>query len=330
MIVEAKRMQVRKAVQNDLIALPNPGAVHPWYYVEKKRAQEVIYSILDRDVIHLSGGTGSGKTEGIEVIVKNWAVVCRCLGIRESRSKCYLFPIILSNLQGPDELYRRRSINEQGTYDEIQPALETYKKAIELSQEKNQRVIIWFPEIGRTLPSIQNGIIAFIQEKIRDDHGNILGNGSKITVIADSNYQAQDDHGNYVGLTPMDGALSGRFTSNIHWDYYSSRQEFDILCQVMGASNSETEFIVKVLLDFAHKVRKKKLAGELASLPFPNFRHYFSFIRKVENKRFELDQIFKLVFYGTANYEDQKSAGVLLNMTLHRGEEKYYFRNSIA
>ncbi len=309
MIIEAKRSQLRKASGTDLVALPNKGSSLPFYYMPVVRLKEFVHSILEPGSrVFINGNTGTGKTEGLHVIVNNWRLVLRILGINSAPKNAHLLHVNLSAVQGIDELFRRRSIRNGNTYDEMQPALATLKQALRLQEDPDNIAIWWLSELLRCLPEIQHGILGMIQNRIFDDQGKYIGDGSSLRIVCDSNFGASE-HGDYVGLAQFDGALSARMTANLNWDYLPFKDELEILMCIVSHEIEDREAILYSMLAFCHEIRKTKIKkGDFASIPYPNMRSYLSFIRKLEKGIFEIEDLYRIVFYGSGTPNDQVKA----------------------
>ena len=210
----------KRAADDDLIALTTGSGP---FYVKKEILESMVHGVRDREVIHLSGGTGTGKSTLGNILPRNWRSLCVNMGIDYQALKVFTIPLV--HYQGPDELFTRRAIAENRTLDEDQPPLKAAKEAMSLN--KDHDIIMWFQELGRTHTSVQHALVtSFLNDQVYDHHGQNLGN-LNACILMDSNYQDREG-GNYL-LHDLDGALQSRFTLQLTLGYLEMQREKEIL-----------------------------------------------------------------------------------------------------
>ncbi|MDH3244028.1 MAG: AAA family ATPase [Saprospiraceae bacterium] len=282
-----------RATKRDLIALKDHDKD---FWIRKEVLHALVLGIRDQLVVHLTGGTGVGKSTLVSVLPKNWRNLCRNIGI-EYRNLVVL-PVPLIHYQGPEELFTRRAIQNNGTCDEDRPPLLAAKKAMKLNGQHD--VIIWFQEVGRTPPSVQNSLISgFLTDPFYDHNGKNLGR-LDACVLMDSNYQDKDN-GNYL-LHELDAALQSRFTLQLTLDYLDQDMEKRVLRELIDVPQDQLEKLVQ----FTHQLRESKRAGDYKSVPFPTFRQYVALGKQAKWPDFEMEEALRTVFYGGAGQGDRE------------------------
>jgi hypothetical protein len=226
----SKPGEYRKAGPNDLIELrPVPGQ-NP-LFLPKWFLEVLVYAIANHEIIHVSGPTGSAKSsviEALHLVPENFQTICTGLGFRPLPIK--LYPIEMATFEAPGDLYQRRSLQGGTTFDEPSRLVQ----ALENASQANGKVypLVWLREMGRVhSSSVQGGLLNLMSKyDILLPDGRRL-NGSKVSWVADSNYQAEGDSTHT--LVTLDDALKRRFTINLTLDYLDPLQEIQVLHHVI-------------------------------------------------------------------------------------------------
>jgi hypothetical protein len=226
----SKPGEYRKAGPNDLIELrPVPGQ-NP-LFLPKWFLEVLVYAIANSEIIHVSGPTGSAKSsviEALHLVPENFQTICAGLGFRPLPIK--LYAIEMATFEAPGDLYQRRSLQGGTTFDEPSRLVQ----ALEHASQANGKVypLVWLREMGRVhSSSVQGGLLNLMSKyDILLPDGRRL-NGSKVSWVADSNYQAEGDSTHT--LVTLDDALKRRFTINLTLDYLDPLQEIQVLHHVI-------------------------------------------------------------------------------------------------
>ena len=218
--------EYRKAGPTDLIEmLPVPGGNA--IFLPKWIVEVMVYGIVHNEMIHISGPSGSCKSsllESLYRVPRNFEMVCRGLGYTPLPFK--LYPIEMVTFEAPGELYERRALEDGSTYDEMSLLVSALEDA---SRHADQfYTTIWLREIGRVhSSSVQGGLLNLMTKGDIVLPGNKRIDGSRITWVADSNYQAESDATHT--LVTFDDALKRRFTIQLTLDYLSASEETIVL-----------------------------------------------------------------------------------------------------
>jgi len=228
--------EFRKAGPYDLIELePVPG--QNALYLPKWLLEVLADAITNYEIIHLSGPTGSAKSSIIEAlhqVPENFQALCESLGLRPLPIK--LYAVEMATFEAPGELYQRRSLRDGTTFDEPSRLVQ----ALEDASQANGHFypLVWLREMGRVhSASVQGGLLNLMSKyDILVPDGRRL-DGSKISWVADSNYQAEGDSTHT--LVTLDDALKRRFTINLTLDYLDPYQEIQVLRNILGEGADE-------------------------------------------------------------------------------------------
>jgi len=216
----------RKAGPTDLLELlPVPGG-NP-IFLPKWIVEILVYGIVHNEIIHISGPSGSCKSsllESLYRVPRNFELVCRGLGYKPLPFK--LYPIEMVTFEAPGELYQRRALKDGSTFDE-KSILVTALEAASATSD-NCYSTIWLREIGRVhSSSVQGGLLNLMSKGDIVLPGDRRIDGSRISWVADSNYQAESDATHT--LVTLDDALKRRFTIQLTMDYLSAAEETIVL-----------------------------------------------------------------------------------------------------
>jgi hypothetical protein len=225
----------RKAGPTDLLEmLPVPGG-NP-IFLPKWIVEILVCGIVHNELIHISGPSGSCKSsllESLYRVPRNFEMVCRGLGCKPLPFK--LYPIEMVTFEAPGELYQRRALRDGSTFDEKSLLVAALEDAS--ASAGKCYPAIWLREIGRVhSSSVQGGLLNLMTK------GDIVLpqdrriDGSRISWVADSNYQAESDATHT--LVMLDDALKRRFTIQLTLDYLSAPEETLVL-QHLAASASQ-------------------------------------------------------------------------------------------
>lgn len=223
--------EYQNAGSADLIELlPVPGG-NP-LFLPKWIIEMIGYGIVHHEFIHLSGPTGSAKSSLIEALSRvpdNFQTICAGLDVPLLPLQTYT--IEMSTYETPGELYFRRALKQGTTYDEKSKLVEALEDA---AKSKGKCYpLIWLREIGRVhSSSVQGGLLNLMAkgEIIFPDGSRVDGHG--ISLIADSNYQAESDSTHI--LATFDDALKRRFSINLTLDYLSAEKEVQVVQHIIN------------------------------------------------------------------------------------------------
>ncbi|MCK4787823.1 MAG: hypothetical protein KAV87_28975 [Desulfobacteraceae bacterium] len=225
-----KPKEYKKAGPTDLIELlPVPGG--NVLFILKWIIEVLIYGIVHHELIHLSGPTGSAKSsllEALYLVPENFQGGCSGLGFEVRPLK--LYPVEMATYEAPGELYQRRSLKDGTTYDEKSRLVDALEDAVMSNSEFYP--LIWLREIGRVhSSSVQGGLLNLMTKGdiLLPDGSRI--DGSAISWVADSNYQAEQD-ANHT-LVTLDDAIKRRFSINLTLDYLTGEQEEEVLQHIL-------------------------------------------------------------------------------------------------
>ncbi|MEW6386508.1 MAG: hypothetical protein AB1491_03215 [Thermodesulfobacteriota bacterium] len=306
-----------KAGPTDIVELlPVPGH-HPLFLV-KWVVDTLVYGIVHREIIHLSGPTGTAKSsllEALYLVPENFRAVCEGLGFSALPLK--LYAIEMCKFETPGELYSRRALKAASTFDEKSCLIEALEDAA--GSSGSFFPLIWLREIGRChSASVQSGLLnlMFKGDIILPDGRRL--NGEEIAWVADSNYQAE--HEAVHTLVTLDTALKRRFTINLTLNYLSAAQEAMILEYLLRRGHSyggngiiNKELIMKIV-ELGGLIRQQQTEGNLRSVPPPTIYGYQAFLRMAQNLRhLSLPQVALATLLGNASLEDQQVAAGVLN-----------------
>ncbi|MDY6988904.1 MAG: AAA family ATPase [Thermodesulfobacteriota bacterium] len=230
--------EYRKAGSTDIVEmLPAPGCNR--LFLPKFVLEILVYAIVHREFIHLSGPTGSAKSsllEALHLVPENFRAICGGLGYAVLPLK--LYPIEMTTYETPGELYQRRSLRDGSTFDEKSRLVDALEDAAASGEDCYS--LIWLREIGRVhSSSVQGGLLNLMTKgDIVLPEGSRLA-GEAISWVADSNYQAENDSTHT--LVTLDDALKRRFTIQLSLDYLSPEQEVSVLQHMLRKEKNERD-----------------------------------------------------------------------------------------
>ncbi len=250
-------------------------------YLPKYQLETLVYAIVHSEAIHLSGPTGSGKTNLIKAmwhVPENFNSVCMALGYPVKPLK--ICPVEMATYETPGELYSRRSLRDGCTYDEESEIVQALKSAA--ANEEDCYHCIWLREIGRThSSSVQGGLLDLMTPgdvTLPGGKQHISTGGTSLAWIADSNYAATD-MANHT-LTTFDDALKRRFTVNLTLEYLSPDQEVDILSALLADENiAQDADLMKKTIQLGKLIRHGKEEGNFQSIVPPTISGYLAYYK---------------------------------------------------
>ncbi len=303
----------QKAGPNDLVELQSPGGAGHGLFYKKNVLHYLTLTIAEGGCLHLSGNSGSGKTSLIEAVAndpENWRHLCLHNGIEHKPLN--LFRLAAYNFDSPNEVWHRRAINANGTYDEIQQLIVFIEYAIEHPDEGYFAVNIM--EIGRMRPQIQNALVHLITrgDIINPLNGNSIGRAS-IAYIADSNYVAAEQH-DFL-LAEKDTALFNRINeTGIEISHLGQEEEFTILKSIkskIGCRELPDELLEKITY-LGHLIRREQLEnGALTSINPVSMRQYMSFMKKAARSNMPPEELVEVTLFALASKEDRSTINEL-------------------
>lgn len=305
--------EYQKAGPSDLIRLlPVPGG-NP-LFLPKAQIEILVYAILNHEIVHLSGPTGSAKTsliEALHLVPENFRAVAAALGHPARTLRVY--PIEMATYEAPGELYQRRALRGGTTYDEESALVRALTEAAELNGKYQH--LVWLREIGRVhSASVQGGLLDLVTKGDITLPGGRRVNARAVAWVADSNYQAESEATHT--LVTLDDALKRRFTVQITLDYLSAEQETQVLLQLAGGKDAPpaTQELVLHTVRLGQAIRRHKAEGTLLSVPPPTIYGYLAFLRMARAlPHLSLQQVALATLLGNASPEDQKPAAGILN-----------------
>ncbi|NND34906.1 MAG: hypothetical protein HKN76_20135 [Saprospiraceae bacterium] len=315
----------RRAGNNDLIELKPPKGINPLFY-RKKDLHMLALTIADGGCIHISGGSGTGKTSllfALTEVQQNWVRLCIYNNLEEKPLK--MFRLAAFNFDSPGEMWYRRAINADGTYDEKQNLVEFMEDAIANPDDAYYAVHIM--ELGRTKPSIQHALVHLLHDgEIVDPlTGNSIGSGENIAFIADSNYAAADKH--TFLLAEQDTALFNRINqTGIIIDHLSQQEETKILMSIRRALNVDNvpDALVEQIAQLGHLMRvEQNENGALSSVNPVSMRSYISFLKKASKSDLPPEDLADMTLFALASAEDRGVINELKSIVF--GIQKYRY-----
>jgi MoxR-like ATPase len=308
--------EFRKAGPNDLIEMrPVPG-FHPLFF-KKSDLELIVYAITSHEYCHISGPTGTAKTSLIEALYRvpeNFQALCAAIDC--PRKPLQIYPIQVLVFETPGELYVRRALKDGATFDEKSIVVLALEEAFGL--RKSHYVLLWLRELGRVhSSSVQGGLLDMMYPgDITLPDGSRI-DGSEISWIADSNYQAESDATHT--LVVFDAALKRRFCINVTLDYLPLQQEIVVVKEILkkekprGFQRTDEELIEKVVR-LGEGVRRQRAEGNLHSAPPPTISGYLAFMRMaIRLRHLSLQQVALATVLGHCSREDSKQAAAVLN-----------------
>ena len=292
-----------------LLAAPGCNSL----FVEKAWLETLVYGICNYEFIHLSGPTGSGKTSIIEAltVAENFRALCNAVGFKEK--PLTLYPIEMVIFDTPGELVQRRALDKGTTYDENSALVGAIMAADKA--KKQSYPVVWLREIGRVhTSSIQGGLLNLMTRGEISLPSGVRIEGSGISWIADSNYQAENDATHT--LVVFDDAFKRRFTMNLTLNYPSPEQEAEILQHLTAGGELpkvDDELIVKVV-KLGQVIRRNRTEGNLLSVVPPTIYGYMAFLRMAHAlPTASLQQVAMSTLLGNASFEDRKIVSGVFN-----------------
>ncbi len=305
--------EYQKAGPSDLIRLlPAPGANA--LFLPKALIEIVVYGIVNCEITHLSGQSGSAKSSLIEALFLepfNFRAICRGLDCPEKPLKVH--PIEMATFETPGELYQRRALSNGTTFDEESSLVRALMNT--MGEHEQAYTLIWLREMGRVhSASVQGGLLdLMVRGDILLPNGSHV-DGTKISWVVDSNYQAESDATHT--LVTLDDALKRWFTINLTMDYLSAEQEYQVveyLCS--GEQWAKTDrALMKNAVHLGQVIRRNKSEGNLLSVPPPTIYGYLAFLRMANMlPHLSFHQIAMSTLLGNASSEDRKTASIAFN-----------------
>ncbi|MBW2645713.1 MAG: AAA family ATPase [Deltaproteobacteria bacterium] len=308
-----KPYELRKAGPLDLIELvPVPRANS--LYLPKIILEVYAYSIVYKELIHISGPTGTAKSSFLEAMAlpENFLLICESLGFPHKKP-IKLYTAEMACFESPGELYQRRSLKEGTTYDEPSIVIKSFRDGNKY--KKTHHLVMWIKEIGRAhAPSVQGGLLDLMDKIIvRLPDGSTI-DPSGFAWVCDSNYQAESD--SIHTLVTLDDALKRRFSINITMDYLAAEQEEQVLHNLIKQWHlkQDLRMLVPKIVKLGQKIRHQRLEGNLQSATVPTIYGYEALL-KMMNALPHLslrDAVFYTIL-GNTSLEDSKTAMAVFN-----------------
>lgn len=302
--------EYRKAGPSDLIELlPVPGN-NP-LFLPKFQIEILVYGIINHEIVHLSGPTGSAKTsliEALQLVPDNFRILCSAL--RHQPLPLRVYPIEMATYEAPGELYQRRALRNGTTYDEESGLVCALTAAAEHGRKCYP--LIWLREIGRVHnASVQGGLLDLMTRGDLTLPGGKRINVHGVAWVADSNYQAETEATHT--LVTLDDALKRRFTINLTLDYLSAEQETEVLEHLCREDDPPDQLVLRTVR-LGQNIRRHKMEGNLPSVPPPTIYGYLAFMRMARIlPHLSLQQVALSTLLGNASQEDQKHVNGILN-----------------
>ncbi|BBO80664.1 hypothetical protein [Desulfosarcina ovata] len=304
---------LRKAGPSDLIVLnPAPGA-NP-LYLPKKTTEIFAYGVKNKELMHISGPTGTAKSSFLEAMnmEENFFPICKSLGFNDHKPiKLYTAEMVC--FETPGELYQRRALKDGTTYDEPSIIVKALKDAE--AYRETHHAVLWIKEMGRAhAPSIQGGLLdLMVKTQIRLPDGAHI-DAMDVAWVCDSNYQAEND--SVHTLVTFDDALKRRFRLNITLDYLTAEQEEQVLYHLIRRWRLRPELrpLVPKIVRMGQKIRYQKIEGNLQSATVPTIYGYEGLLKMMDAlPHLSLrDAVFHTLL-GNTNLDDSKTAMATFN-----------------
>jgi MoxR-like ATPase len=289
---------------------PLPG--NPPIIKELGILEVIAGGIVEGELIHIHGETGTGKNAIIEAIAyvpENWEALCGYLGVKHLPLQ--VFPIEMAVFETISEIYSRRALSHGQTYDEPSAIVQAIRKASEMIGQVYP--LIWLREIGRApTASVQGGLLNLMTKGLVRLNNDEMVSGMGIAWIADSNYHT-DDSSSHV-LVTQDDALNRRWTVNVAFDYLTPEQETEILKfhKMQGYIPPINEELILQVVNLGREIRERRRQGSLLSLAPPSIYGFAAFLRASHRHgRLSPLEIAENTLLGAASMTDRESARVL-------------------
>ncbi len=322
----SRKKDWHSAGPNDLIEILVPPGQHPLFY-RKKNLHLLTLAIADRGCLHISGGSGTGKTSllfALTKMPKNWSLLCKYHDLAPLPLRP--FHVAGFNYESPSELWYRRSIDQDGTYDEEQKLVDFLRESIAKTDEAYY--LLHLMELGRTRSEIQHAYVHLIEKNDLIDplKGESMG-VLNLAVVADSNYAAA--HQFEFLLAEQDTALFNRINeSAIKIDHLSADEESAILKEIkchLGAEEVPDALIEKIT-DLGNMIRTEQLEnGALSSVSPVSMRQYISFLKKAVRSPLPPEELVDATLLALASDEDLETISELKARVF--GAKSYTERN---
>jgi hypothetical protein len=304
------REEFNMAGSYDLIKMVPVEGSHP-LFIQKYILEILTWGIANKEFIHLSGPTGSAKSSLVEAISRqpeNFRLLCQYLGL--AYKPIVLFENDMVLYETPGELYQRRSIKNHETID-----LESFlvrSLSIGMTKCSAHYILIYLKEMGRVInATIQNGLLNLMSKSTIVLPNQQKIDGSQISYIADSNYQASEDAEHT--LVQFDTALKRRFTLNIHLEYLSEQDEIVVLQQVLEPGYKKLDKkLIENIVRLGKVVRQYKAEGTLTSVVPPTIYGYLTCYRMAVSLSVNTEIVIMNTLLGNASTEDQKLADSII------------------
>lgn len=308
----------RKAGGEDWVRLLPAAGMHA-IYAPKYTLEALALAIVNHEMVHLSGPTGSAKSALIEALSdnpENFKWLCSHLGLPHRPLE--IRPIEMAIFDAPGELFQRRALKEGNTFDEESVLVMGLR---DLAKSETAYPVIWLREIGRVhSASIQGGLLDLMTKSaIRLPSGEII-NPANIGWVADSNYQAEGNAKHT--LVAFDDALKRRFSVNITMSHPPKEQERAILIALAKAHLSLpiTDALlaaVDTLIRVGDAIRKKRNEGRLLSVAPPTLYAYLTALKlSASLEAMPLGKLIGLTLLGNVMTDETEEAAAIVDEVL--------------
>lgn len=282
-------------------------------YVPRGIIDTFIFAVTDNQRIHLSGGSGTGKSSFLEAFLlcpENFQFACQALGF--DPRPLVVHPIHMPTFESASEVFSRRALSNGTIYDEPSSVCRALIAADEDSESYH---LIWLRELGRVhSSSVQCGLLDLISKTtvILPDGRHI--DGTSLSIAADSNYQAQGNDASIYNLVDLDSALARRLSVNIHFDYLPPEQEVQVLENLLAEEGQEVDReLVANVVKLGQAIRDHQSEGTLHSVSPPSISGFLTFLRmSLRLPHFSPQQVARVTLLGNASDEDANYVDAVL------------------
>lgn len=294
----------------ELIAAPGANRL----YLPKSWIVILVYGFVHKELVHLSGPTGSAKSSVLDALCvpENFCSVCAAEGFATDRP-VRIYPVEMATFESPAELYYRRALRDGTTFDEPSILVRALQQA---ARDKDCCTpVIWLREMGRVhSPSVQGGLLNLMTRTAIPLPDGTSIDGSDIAWVADSNYQADSDATHT--LVTLDDALKRRFTIHLTLDYLSAEQEVQVLNHLIDqyALGEGARELAPRVVGLGHAIRQQRHEGSLQTVAPPTIYGYLSMLRMARSlPGLTMKDIAFSTMLGNAGIDDTKLAGATFN-----------------
>lgn len=301
--------ELRKAGPTSLIELearPNP------LILPRSKVDLTVSGIASGySAISISGPTGTGKSMLVNALADERNLIPLCEDLEIEAKPVKLYSINLQSFESSSDLLRSRELIDGNTRWYPSTITAAIRDAREVLAKGTHRPVLYFMEVGRIRPDIQNGLLHIINRDTEIVLPDECLSTEGITMLLDSNYQGHGSHGSYYALTELDTALRRRLCLSVTMGYLPAEHEEAICRRLLEheghSCNAHMQQIIRQTVRLGSVIRTAKADGSFYSLGPPTIESYLTAIRlSLQLPGYSLWTILENTLLGMASEDDHK------------------------